>query len=81
MSVDFYNPSCQETLNDYLFGLCDDQDGRKAYTNTDTPLRWTATGCLLRDTGRHSHVTGHIHISMSLIMNETSGSFKLMDSE
>lgn len=43
MSVNFYNPSCQETLNDYLFGLCDDQDGRKAYTNTDNPVRWTAT--------------------------------------
>jgi len=38
MSVNFYNPSCQETLNDYLFGLCDDQDGRKAYTNTDNPV-------------------------------------------
>ena len=43
MSLDFFQSSCQETISDNLFGLCDDQDGRRAYTNTYDPRRWVAT--------------------------------------
>lgn len=44
MSIDFFNVKCQEpTLNADLFGLCDDQDGTKAYTNSDDPIKWIAT--------------------------------------
>lgn len=44
--MDFFNAACQEPpLNDLLFGLCDDQNGTKAYpntNNTDAP-KWIAT--------------------------------------
>jgi hypothetical protein len=43
MSIDFFQSSCQQKLSDPLFGLCDDQDGRRAYTNTTDPGRWIAT--------------------------------------
>lgn len=42
MSLDFFQSSCQETIRDTLFGLCDDQDGRRAYANTDDPRKWVA---------------------------------------
>lgn len=42
--MNFFEASCQEpSLNNNLFGLCDDQNGSKAYTNTDTPTKWIAT--------------------------------------
>lgn len=43
MSLDFFQSSCQESTNETLFGLCDDQDGLRAYTNTDDPDKWVAT--------------------------------------
>jgi hypothetical protein len=43
MSINFFEPSCQEQINHPRFGLCDDQDGTKAYTNTENPDKWIAT--------------------------------------
>lgn len=43
MSVDFFRPECQERRNISLFGLCDDQNGQKAYTKTDNQCGWIAT--------------------------------------
>lgn len=44
MNLDFFKAECQEpSLNNNLFGLCDDQDGSKAYTNINDPNRWIAT--------------------------------------
>jgi len=43
MSVNFAVAACREPQrNDSLFGICDDQDGTKAYTNTNDPQRWIA---------------------------------------
>lgn len=42
--MDFFNAICQEpTLNDSIFGLCDDQNGKKAYTNLTDNSKWIAT--------------------------------------
>lgn len=44
MSINFFKRSCQEPpLNHALFGLCDDQDGRKAYTDVTDNTKWVAT--------------------------------------
>ena len=42
--MNFFDPECREPARkDVKFGLCDDQNGTKAYTNTDDPSRWIAT--------------------------------------
>jgi hypothetical protein len=41
--MDFFCSICQEHINSPLFGLCDDQNGTKAYTNLDSPTQWVAT--------------------------------------
>jgi hypothetical protein len=42
--MDFFETSCQEPpINESLFGLCDDRNGAKAYTNTDDKTKWIAT--------------------------------------
>ena len=39
--MNVFDLECQKPAkNDLLFGLCDDQDGTKAYTNTDNSSRW-----------------------------------------
>jgi len=44
MSINFLNRNCQETPSHRdIFGLCDAQDGSRAYTNTDNPATWIAT--------------------------------------
>ena len=44
MSVNFLVAACQEPpLNNSEFGLCDDQDGTKAYTSTTDTANWVAT--------------------------------------
>ena len=43
MSVNFQVAACQEALNNSLFGLCDDKNGQKAYTNANNPESWIAT--------------------------------------
>ena len=44
MSLNFLVNKCQEpSRNDLLFGLCDDQKGKRAYSNVDTPDKWMAT--------------------------------------
>lgn len=44
MSVDFFGISCKESSKtDKLFGICDDQNGKKAYTNTADRRKWIAT--------------------------------------
>ena len=44
MSVDFFNTLCKESARtDETFGLCDDQDQTKAYTNTSDRTKWIAT--------------------------------------
>jgi hypothetical protein len=43
MKVNFLENTCKEPIrNDILFGLCDDQNGKKAYSNTDNPDKWIA---------------------------------------
>jgi hypothetical protein len=42
--MNFFDPQCQEPLlNHTLFGLCDDENGKRAYTNLDKPDSWIAT--------------------------------------
>ncbi|MFM9949614.1 MAG: hypothetical protein ACKV1O_16875 [Saprospiraceae bacterium] len=44
MSLNFLVTNCQEDARkDLVFGLCDNQDGKKAYSNTDAPANWIAT--------------------------------------
>jgi hypothetical protein len=44
MSLDFFQTKCQEpALNNIEFGLCDDQNGGKAYTDIHDQDRWIAT--------------------------------------
>lgn len=43
MKINFFNKACQEEICDIkLFGLCDDQNGSKAYTNLNDPTKWIA---------------------------------------
>ena len=43
MSVDFYQAVCQEPPTRTLkFGICDDENGAKAYTNSTDNLKWVA---------------------------------------
>jgi hypothetical protein len=42
--MDFFEVTCQEpSFQHTLFGLCDAQDGGKAYTNITAPSTWIAT--------------------------------------
>ena len=42
--MNFFLTKCQEpSLDNSLFGLCDEQDGKKAYTNTGDDSKWIAT--------------------------------------
>lgn len=44
MSVNFFVAACQEPpLSNSLFGLCDDKNGQKAYTNTTDSTKWIGT--------------------------------------
>jgi len=44
MSLDFFGTDCGEPpRNENLFGICDDQDGTKAYTETQQKDKWIAT--------------------------------------
>jgi hypothetical protein len=41
MSLDFFNISCQyPTINETTFGLCDNEDGTKAYPDFSHPETW-----------------------------------------
>jgi len=81
MSIDFFNPVCQETVNDRLFGLCDDQDGHMAYTDTCNQAKWMAT--VRNNTGMDCVFTATdlTRISRSLTMNRISDFFRLTASE
>nr|WP_295877435.1 hypothetical protein [uncultured Chitinophaga sp.] len=42
--MNFFDSKCQESPRDEeLFGICDDQNGEKAYTNIDDSSKWVAT--------------------------------------
>lgn len=44
MSIDFFNSPCRETARqEKLFGICDDQEGQKAYTDSENQENWIAT--------------------------------------
>ncbi|RZK21163.1 MAG: hypothetical protein EOO43_10745 [Flavobacterium sp.] len=44
MSLDFFHAKCQEPpIRDTQFGLCDDEDGGRAYTDTTDSSKWIAT--------------------------------------
>ncbi len=44
MSINFLNNACREDVrNEASFGLCDQQNGTKAYSNVDQPETWIAT--------------------------------------
>lgn len=40
--MNFYNPDHQEAIDAGQFGLCDDQNGTQAYTDTAHPNEWIA---------------------------------------
>lgn len=43
MSVDFFKTNCKESSRkDKRFGICDDQNGTKAYTNIPDTTKWIA---------------------------------------
>jgi hypothetical protein len=42
MSVNFQQAACHQTLSDPLFGLCDGDNGTKAYPDTADPAKWVA---------------------------------------
>lgn len=43
MNVNFFETICKETPRlDKIFGICDDQDGTKAYTNATDEDQWIA---------------------------------------
>lgn len=43
MSIDFFKKGCTESpISEQRFGLCDDQNGTKAYTDTINPNNWIA---------------------------------------
>lgn len=43
MSVNFFETNCKEvSRNDKLFGICDDQNGTKAYTDHINDTNWIA---------------------------------------
>ena len=42
--MNFFDSTCQESPRcDELFGICDDQNGKKAYTSVDDNSKWVAT--------------------------------------
>ncbi|MGV6946777.1 hypothetical protein [Sphingobacterium kyonggiense] len=44
MKLDFYDAKCQSAGIDLqLFGICDDEDGKKAYVDSDQDNKWIAT--------------------------------------
>lgn len=44
MKVNFFESACKEpSRTDSIFGICDDQDGRKAYTDSLYQDKWIAT--------------------------------------
>ena len=44
MSIDFLNTECKESVrNNSVYGICDNQDGTKAYTNIANESSWVAT--------------------------------------
>ena len=43
MNLNFFNAECSEPATiDELFGICDDQDNTKAYTDNNHPEKWIA---------------------------------------
>lgn len=43
MSVNFFETNCKEVYrNETQFGICDDQNGTKAYTDTSDSTKWIA---------------------------------------
>jgi hypothetical protein len=43
MNVNFLETDCKESSrNDKFFGICDDQEGKKAYTDTSNAKKWIA---------------------------------------
>ncbi len=44
MSELFFKSDCKEQSIEYpLFGICDDEDGKKAYTDIKNKSNWIAT--------------------------------------
>jgi hypothetical protein len=44
MTLDFFNTPCKEAVRtDVSFGICDNQDGSKAYTETKNKNEWIAS--------------------------------------
>ena len=43
MSIDFFKNECSNTLSDEKFGLCDDGNNEKAYTDINNNSKWIAT--------------------------------------
>jgi len=40
MIVNFFDTGCQEQVSEHLFGICDDQNSSKAYTDVNDIARW-----------------------------------------
>ena len=44
MNINFFNNQCKELpKTDKTIGICDDQDGKRAYTDSTDPSKWLAT--------------------------------------
>lgn len=42
--MNFFDAACQEpAIKHAKFGICDDQDGKKAYTDITDDTKWVAT--------------------------------------
>lgn len=60
MSIDFFNDSCQESQRtDSLFGICDDENGQKAYTDIKNKDKWI--GIVINKDGKQITFTAIDH--------------------
>ena len=60
MSVNFFETECkEEARNEKQFGICDDQNGTKAYTDTTDSTKWIAKVTNVKE----------IHVSFTAIDN------------
>lgn len=42
MSIDFFQANCQSNTKSTVFGICDNQDGTRAFIDTTNPNQWIA---------------------------------------
>ncbi len=68
--IDFFNNDCAETArNDIEFGICDDQDGKKAYTDNTNSEKWIA---IVKNNNKEEVVFTAIDNCIPLLKDETN---------